>query len=233
MEAVRDAVKTPQADREIPMQPASQDIWDKKYRLKTKQGVAVDADIDGTYQRVARALADAEATPELRRHWYEHFLWALRRGAIPAGRITSNAGAEQKPAQEPSAAPVGTSSTRWTASSKGPSRATKASAASSRIQTLRPRGASSPAPARTRRARCRSWILRQSASRCRPPAPPRRAEGPRRHPPRRARFIRAKRRTAHAPLSVPADHRRLHDAGGRRRMAAGSRSPRRKRATST
>jgi ribonucleoside-diphosphate reductase alpha chain len=99
LEAVRDAVKTPHADREIPMQPASADIWDKKYRLKTKQGVAVDADIDGTYQRVARALADAEATPELRRHWYDRFLWALRRGAIPAGRITSNAGAlEHKPA---------------------------------------------------------------------------------------------------------------------------------------
>ena len=53
----------------IPMQPASTDIWDKKYRLKTKQGAAVDADIDGTYQRVARALADAEATPDARRHW--------------------------------------------------------------------------------------------------------------------------------------------------------------------
>ncbi len=81
------------------MQPASQDIWDKKYRLKTKAGVAVDADIDGTYQRVARALADAETDPDKRAHWHERFLWALRRGAIPAGRITSNAGAlEHKPA---------------------------------------------------------------------------------------------------------------------------------------
>ena len=35
----------------------------------------------------------------MREHWYERFLWALRRGAIPAGRITSNAGAlEHKPA---------------------------------------------------------------------------------------------------------------------------------------
>lgn len=84
---------------QIPMQPASTDIWDKKYRLKTKQGVAVDADIDGTYQRVARALAEAEATPEKQKYWNERFLWALRRGAIPAGRITSNAGAlEHKPA---------------------------------------------------------------------------------------------------------------------------------------
>ena len=83
----------------IPLQPASQDIWDKKYRLKTKQGEPLDADIDGTYQRVARALADAEATDDKRAYWYERFLWALRRGAIPAGRITSNAGAqEHKPA---------------------------------------------------------------------------------------------------------------------------------------
>ncbi len=80
---------------EIPLQPASFDIWDKKYRLKTKQGEPVDASIDHTYQRVARALADTEATPEKQKYWYERFLWALRRGAIPAGRITSNAGAQE------------------------------------------------------------------------------------------------------------------------------------------
>ena len=99
MSTVRlEAVKTP-AQREIPMQPASQDIWDKKYRLKTKHGAPVDADIDGTYQRVARALSEAEATPEKQKYWNERFLWALRRGAIPAGRITSNAGAlAHKPA---------------------------------------------------------------------------------------------------------------------------------------
>jgi ribonucleoside-diphosphate reductase alpha chain len=84
---------------EVPLQPASLDIWDKKYRLKTKQGEPVDATVDGTWSRVARALADVETTPELREHWHERFLWALRHGAIPAGRITSNAGArEHKPA---------------------------------------------------------------------------------------------------------------------------------------
>jgi len=83
----------------IPMQPASYDIWDKKYRLKSKKGEPVDASIDHTYQRVARALSDAEGTPEKQKYWYERFLWALRRGAIPAGRVTSNAGAlEHKPA---------------------------------------------------------------------------------------------------------------------------------------
>ena len=87
------------AKQDIPMQPASVDIWDKKYRLKTKQGQSLDADIDGTYKRVAEALADAEPTVELQQYWMERFTWALRRGAIPAGRITSNAGAqEHKPA---------------------------------------------------------------------------------------------------------------------------------------
>jgi ribonucleoside-diphosphate reductase alpha chain len=84
---------------EVPYQPASQDIWDKKYRLKKKDGKPVDGTMDDTYQRVARALADIEETQELRDRWYEEFLWALRHGAIPAGRIISNAGAQAyKPA---------------------------------------------------------------------------------------------------------------------------------------
>ncbi len=91
------SVATSVAD--IPLQAASQDIWETKYRLKTKDGAPVDENIDSTYQRVARALADVEATPELRELWHKEFLWALRHGAIPAGRITSNAGAQQhKPA---------------------------------------------------------------------------------------------------------------------------------------
>src|SRR5690625_146958 len=84
---------------DIAFQEASLDIWDMKYRLRAKSGAAVDQDIDGTFRRVARALADVEKTDELREHWYREFLWALRRGAIPAGRITSNAGAlDHKPA---------------------------------------------------------------------------------------------------------------------------------------
>jgi len=99
MSTARLEAVTTDANQDIPMQPASVDIWDKKYRLKTKQGVPLDADIDGTYKRVAKALADAEPTAELQQYWQERFTWALRRGAIPAGRITSNAGAqEHKPA---------------------------------------------------------------------------------------------------------------------------------------
>jgi ribonucleoside-diphosphate reductase alpha chain len=85
--------------KEIPLQEASLDIWDKKYRLKSKSGELIDVSIDDTFKRVARAIADVEPTGEKREHWYGEFLWALRRGAIPAGRITSNAGAKaHKPA---------------------------------------------------------------------------------------------------------------------------------------
>ena len=84
---------------DIPLQAASLDIWDSKYRLKKRDGALVDRRIDETYRRVARAIADVETTDELRAHWHKRFLWALRHGAIPAGRIVSNAGAlEHKPA---------------------------------------------------------------------------------------------------------------------------------------
>ncbi|MEY3375671.1 MAG: hypothetical protein RLZZ497_1046, partial [Pseudomonadota bacterium] len=74
-------------DHEIPIQDVS-----------PKQGEHVDKNIDDSFMRVARALADVEI-PAKREEWYEKFLWALRHGAIPAGRITSNAGAlEHKPA---------------------------------------------------------------------------------------------------------------------------------------
>jgi ribonucleoside-diphosphate reductase alpha chain len=78
----------------IELQGASLDIWDKKYRLKDSQGNAVDADIDGTYARVARALADVE-DETVRQEWEARFIWALKCGAIPAGRIVSNAGAQE------------------------------------------------------------------------------------------------------------------------------------------
>ncbi len=87
------------APREIPLQAASHDIWDKKYRLKDKNGGILDADLIDTYRRIARALADVEQTEDKREQWFGRFLWALENGAIPAGRITSNAGAlEHKPA---------------------------------------------------------------------------------------------------------------------------------------
>ncbi|MDJ0939101.1 MAG: adenosylcobalamin-dependent ribonucleoside-diphosphate reductase [Woeseiaceae bacterium] len=83
---------------DIQFQPASLDIWDAKYRLSAKDGTNIDESIDDTYSRVAKALADVEVESK-REHYFREFLWALRTGAIPAGRITSNAGAqEHKPA---------------------------------------------------------------------------------------------------------------------------------------
>ena len=70
-------VGRPTAAADVTLQPASWDIWDKKYRLKTKEGLPIDETIDGTYQRVANALAEVEATSELREGWDEKFLWAL------------------------------------------------------------------------------------------------------------------------------------------------------------
>ena len=66
----------------IELQGASLDIWDKKYRLKDAQGNPVDKDIDGTYARVARALAEVE-DESVRQEWEQRFVWALKRGAIP------------------------------------------------------------------------------------------------------------------------------------------------------
>jgi ribonucleoside-diphosphate reductase alpha chain len=83
---------------QIDFQHTSVDIWQTKYQLKSKDGSAVDNNIDETYNRVARALADVE-NEEKKEAVHQDFLWALRHGAIPAGRIMSNAGAlEHKPA---------------------------------------------------------------------------------------------------------------------------------------
>ena len=91
-------VKPINTSQEIEMQEASIDIWDKKYRLKDKQENPVDQDIEATYLRVAKALSEVEAKSK-RKQWQEKFLWALQQGAIPAGRIISNAGAQAyKPA---------------------------------------------------------------------------------------------------------------------------------------
>ena len=83
---------------EIKFQETSLDIWEGKYCLKTKKGDWVDGSMDDTYKRVAQALSQVEDEKN-QEEWNEKFLWALRQGVIPAGRIISNAGAqEHKPA---------------------------------------------------------------------------------------------------------------------------------------
>ena len=85
---------------EIALQPAAFDIWDQKYRLRSRDSTPVDGTIEDTYQRIAVALAGVEEDEAKRRHWEQRFLWALQHGALPAGRIVANAGAmAHKPAR--------------------------------------------------------------------------------------------------------------------------------------
>ncbi len=98
LERVENPADLQESGLSVPMQNTSLDIWDTKYRLKTKYGVAVDQDIQATYERVAEALVGSEKS-EKQEFWREKFIWALQNGAIPAGRIVSNAGAlKHKPA---------------------------------------------------------------------------------------------------------------------------------------
>ena len=84
-------------NHELPLQPASYDIWDKKYRLKDKHGNNQETCVNETFIRIAKALAAIEVNDQ--KEWQEKFLWAMQSGAYPAGRIISNAGAAKfKPA---------------------------------------------------------------------------------------------------------------------------------------
>lgn len=46
---------------------------------------------DDVLKRVAHALSNVEA-PTQRAHWHQRFLWAMRKGLVPAGRILAGAG---------------------------------------------------------------------------------------------------------------------------------------------
>ncbi|MGM0535420.1 MAG: LAGLIDADG family homing endonuclease [Pseudomonadota bacterium] len=91
------STKAVKSSNEVPLQVPSRDIWDAKYRLKDRHDRPVDKDVAATWERVARALAAVEG--DQAEAWLPKFRWALENGAIPAGRIMSNAGAEAyKPA---------------------------------------------------------------------------------------------------------------------------------------
>lgn len=96
MEQAKADVEQKTSTPDVPMQSVSVDIWDMKYRLKAKDGTIIDKTMDDTFKRVARGLAEVET--ENQAEWYARFLWALRMGAIPGGRIQANVGAgEHKP----------------------------------------------------------------------------------------------------------------------------------------
>jgi len=74
--------------------PISLQIWDMKYRLRGDGGEPVDATLDDTWRRVARALAAAEDDPG---HWEARFVEAMAGFRfLPAGRILAGAGAGRR-----------------------------------------------------------------------------------------------------------------------------------------
>ena len=74
----------------VTVTPISRQIWDMKYRLKRPGGQPVDATIEDTWHRVARALAEQESDPA---RWEERFNGALDDFRfLPGGRIFAGAG---------------------------------------------------------------------------------------------------------------------------------------------
>lgn len=71
-------------------QPLADSVYFSKYQLKDKHENIIDEDRSATYARVAHALALVEKDVEF---WEGEFFTALLQGAVPAGRIVSNAGA--------------------------------------------------------------------------------------------------------------------------------------------
>lgn len=76
----------------VDLQPLSKEVWERKYQLKDREGSLVDKNIEDNFRRVAKTLAAFEEDPT---YWESEFYWALQNGAVPAGRILSNAGAEK------------------------------------------------------------------------------------------------------------------------------------------
>ena len=78
--------------------PIAEEIWNLKYRLRSADGSPLDADLDATFQRVARAAAGAEkGGRKARDRWAERFHEAIAdRGFLPAGRILAGAGSKRR-----------------------------------------------------------------------------------------------------------------------------------------
>ncbi|MEZ7813342.1 MAG: ribonucleoside-diphosphate reductase alpha chain [Paracoccaceae bacterium] len=70
--------------------PIAEAIWDMKYRLKEADGSPIDANVQGTWRRIAKALASVEKQSA---KWEDKFYQALEDFKyLPAGRIIAGAG---------------------------------------------------------------------------------------------------------------------------------------------
>jgi len=78
----------------LALSPLSQRIWDMKYRLKAADGTPLEATLEETWRRIARALAAPERDPAA---WEERFYAALEGfRVLPAGRIQAGAGTDRQ-----------------------------------------------------------------------------------------------------------------------------------------
>ena len=73
--------------------PIAEQIWDMKYRLKRPGGEAVDQDVQGTWARIAKALAAVENDPAKHEDTFYNALENFK--FLPAGRIIAGAGADR------------------------------------------------------------------------------------------------------------------------------------------
>ena len=73
--------------------PIAEQIWDMKYRFKAADGTPIDATVEDSWRRIARALASVEKSPA---KWEDKFYAALEDFKyLPAGRITAGAGTQR------------------------------------------------------------------------------------------------------------------------------------------
>jgi ribonucleoside-diphosphate reductase alpha chain len=79
----------------LPMQSGCMEVWQDKYAAKNEKGEQIEFAMDESYRRIAKALAAVE--PTKKEFWEAEFYRIMSvYGAIPGGRVTSNAGLEHR-----------------------------------------------------------------------------------------------------------------------------------------
>ncbi len=72
--------------------PIAEQIWDQKYRLKEFDGTPIDITVQGTWARIAEALASVEMVEDRAKYEKEFYNVLAGFKFIPAGRINAGAG---------------------------------------------------------------------------------------------------------------------------------------------
>lgn len=82
-------------EKQVFRTPIAKQIWDMKYRLKDIDGNPIDLTVQDTWERISKALAEAEPDNK-KRYWQKKFYDVLSGFKyIPAGRINAGAGTDR------------------------------------------------------------------------------------------------------------------------------------------